>query len=65
MTTNRERQAKFRSKMTAEGMEQVTGWVHPAQAAKLKLLIKALRLNPELECGPAVHELTRRFVKYD
>lgn len=65
MATNAERQRKFKAKLAADGLVQVSGFVHPHQLAKLQLLIAALRSDVALECGPAVDERTRRFVKYD
>lgn len=61
--TGKERARKLRARLTEAGLVQVCGWVHAGQAAELKMLIKQLQTDRDLEpCGPR-HAPSGRWVK--
>jgi hypothetical protein len=63
--TSKDRQARHKAALAEQGLVQINGWVRPHQAARLKLLLRALRENEHLEVGPAIDAVSRRFVKFD
>lgn len=59
---SRNRQAAFRERMKAEGLVQVSGWVHPHQAADVVALMATLRRRDDLTTGPFRNPETGRLV---
>lgn len=58
MATNAERQRAYKARAKAAGLVQVTGLVHPHQAAELYALMKMLKADRDYAVGPARHEPT-------
>lgn len=58
----RKRQAAFRARMKAEGLVQVTGWVHEHQASDAIQVLRRLKKNEDLTPGPLRNTVTNKFV---
>lgn len=61
--TNAERQAKFRARKAAQGLEQVNVLLPPAAHADLAMIARMMAENPDLEFGPLRDTRTGRLVK--
>ena len=61
MASSADRQKEFRKRMEAEGYIQVTGWVPAAQASDVRILMKRLMTDADLEVGPLRNVRTGRL----
>ena len=59
---SRNRQTAFRERMKAEGLVQVSGWVHPDQAPDVTKLMAILKKRDDLTTGPLRNPETGRLV---